>query len=100
MQSVSACRCWSDPPGTPCRRSIIGARPKLSEAVAANAARTFLGVIGAVRTNGEPGFFMLSDRADASGEDIGASEEVLDHRCGVLTDRMPRAEQPDPGAAG
>jgi len=42
-------------------------------------------LIGASRSNGRPGFYMLSDRADPGLDDDAAGEEVLDHHCSILS---------------
>jgi CDP-diacylglycerol pyrophosphatase len=41
-------------------------------------------VIGGARSNGDLGFYMLSDRADPQRDDGAAGEELLDHRCKIL----------------
>ncbi|MGH7735292.1 MAG: CDP-diacylglycerol diphosphatase, partial [Gemmatimonadales bacterium] len=50
----------------------------------ADMGRETLAVFGATFARGQPGFILLSDRADALGLDIGASEQLLDHGCAVL----------------
>ena len=51
---------------------------------AANMNRETLVVIGAVFANGQPGFWLLSDRANLALLDKGHGEELLDHRCRAL----------------
>ena len=46
--------------------------------------RETLTVAGAVFPDGKPGFYLLSDRADAGGMDRASSETLLDHDCAVL----------------
>jgi CDP-diacylglycerol pyrophosphatase len=41
-------------------------------------------LVGAVRSNGQPGFDMLSDQASFVSDDDAAGEELLDHHCKVL----------------
>jgi CDP-diacylglycerol pyrophosphatase len=55
--------------------------------------RETLAVIGASFADGQPGFVLLSDHADLLNADRGASEELLDHSCAVLT-------EPGPAPAG
>ena len=47
-------------------------------------------MVAAARPTGERGFVLLSHRADPADGDLGAGEELLDHRCAVL-DRAPEA---------
>ena len=41
-------------------------------------------MVAAVRSTGAPGFVLLSHKADLGRDDLGAGEELLDHRCAVL----------------
>ena len=43
-----------------------------------------LAVIGATFSDGSPGFYLLSDRADFLRQDNGFAEALLDHSCAVL----------------
>ena len=63
----------------------------------ADMGRETLAVFGARFARGQPGFILLSDRADALDVDIGASEQLLDHGCAVLGPKAPQGA-PDPAA--
>jgi len=54
-------------------------------AAAAAMGRETLVVIGARFHGGKPGFILLSDRADSASNDAAAGEDLLDHRCAVLS---------------
>ncbi len=62
----------------------------------ADMGRETLAVFGATFARGQRGFIVLSDRADALGLDIGASEQLLDHSCAVLG---PNERRGDPDTA-
>jgi CDP-diacylglycerol pyrophosphatase len=51
----------------------------------ADMGRETMALIGAVRPDGATGFVLLSDRADIPSGDVGAAEELLDHKCVALT---------------
>ena len=51
---------------------------------ASDMGRETLSVIGADFPSGNPGFYLLSDRAAATSMDMAASESLLDHDCRVL----------------
>jgi CDP-diacylglycerol pyrophosphatase len=51
----------------------------------ADMARETLVLIGASRADGRPGFVLLAARADPADPDDAAGEELLDHRCRVLS---------------
>ena len=53
-------------------------------AARADMGRETLAVIGATFADGRPGFYLLSDRADALSMNQGSSETLLDHDCAVL----------------
>jgi CDP-diacylglycerol pyrophosphatase len=55
----------------------------------ADMSRETLVMVGASRADGTPGFVLLSDRADLSGEDTAEGEELLDHKCTVLKPTPP-----------
>jgi CDP-diacylglycerol pyrophosphatase len=50
----------------------------------ADMGRETLAVVGMSFEGGQPGFVLLSDHADLPRSDKAASEDLLDHRCGVL----------------
>jgi CDP-diacylglycerol pyrophosphatase len=58
-------------------------------AAAADMGHETLAVIGASFADGSPGFYLLSDRADAAKMDMGSSETLLDHDCAVLKTPAP-----------
>jgi CDP-diacylglycerol pyrophosphatase len=51
---------------------------------AADMGRETLTVIGATFPGGQPGFYLLADRASVAGMDAASSETLLDHDCAVL----------------
>jgi CDP-diacylglycerol pyrophosphatase len=51
---------------------------------AADMGRETLTVVGAVLSDGKPGFYLLSDRASVMGMDMASSASLLDHDCAVL----------------
>jgi CDP-diacylglycerol pyrophosphatase len=57
----------------------------------ADMGRETLVVIGAAFRGGQPGFVLLSHRADLATGDKGTGEELLDHDCAVLGSRRPLA---------
>ena len=58
---------------------------------ASNMGSETLVVIGAVFADGQPGFWLLSDRSNLALLDKGHGEELLDHRCRVLGLNNPAA---------
>jgi CDP-diacylglycerol pyrophosphatase len=57
----------------------------------ADMGREALVVVGAVFAGGRPGFVVLADSADLATLDAAAGEDLLDHRCTVLTVHRSRA---------
>jgi len=53
--------------------------------IAGSMGRETIVVVGAEFENGEPGFYVLSDRAEASALNQGSGEVLQDHACAVLT---------------
>ena len=45
-----------------------------------------LALIGGVRRDGQPGFYLLADRADPRTGDPGSAEELQDHTCASVPD--------------
>jgi len=48
-----------------------------------------LGAVGAIFADGRPGFILIAHPLPRSADDSGAREELLDHRCAILS--QPRA---------
>jgi len=44
-----------------------------------------LGAVGAVFPSGRPGFILITHPFPPDAADLGAGEEILDHRCGILS---------------
>jgi CDP-diacylglycerol pyrophosphatase len=57
----------------------------------ANMGKETIAVIGANFTDGNNGFYILSDHADLLKLDPGASESLLDHECAVLSQTAAQA---------